>query len=75
MSSATHVNPAKPVTDVYLLAGLGLLAVRIIQGFIYWGGGADVLFMRRINLTRMHPTGWPTSFRRQCPVLLWGWSM
>lgn len=40
MSSATHVNPAKPVTDVYLLAGLGLLAVRIIQGFIYWGGGS-----------------------------------
>lgn len=68
MSSATHNTSAKPVTDVYLLAGLGLLAVRIIQGFIYWGVGADVLFMHQINLTQMHHTGWPISFRRQCPA-------
>lgn len=44
MSSATHANSAKPVTDVYLLAGLGLLAVRIIQGFIYWGGSRRFIY-------------------------------
>lgn len=45
MSSATHANSAKPVTDVYLLAGLGLLAVRIIQGFIYWGGWEPTFYL------------------------------
>ncbi|ENE4141772.1 quinol oxidase, partial [Salmonella enterica] len=24
----------------YWMVGIGLLAVRIIQGFIYWGGGS-----------------------------------
>lgn len=29
-----------PPSVQYWMAGLGLLAVRIIQGFIYWGGGS-----------------------------------
>ncbi|SUG45948.1 Uncharacterised protein [Salmonella enterica subsp. arizonae] len=45
MSSATHNTSAKPVTDVYLPAGLGLLAVRIIQGFIYWGGWEPTFYL------------------------------
>lgn len=40
MNTATNSTSAKPTTDIYLLTGLGLLAVRIIQGFIYWGGGS-----------------------------------
>jgi TQO small subunit DoxD. len=43
MNALTH--DAHEATDSaiktpYWMAGLGLLAVRIIQGFIYWGGGS-----------------------------------
>lgn len=40
MNTATNSTSEKPTADIYLLTGLGLLAVRIIQGFIYWGGGS-----------------------------------
>lgn len=45
----TKTIPANDIKNTYWMMGLGLLAVRVIQGFIYWGGGADDLFMRRIN--------------------------
>lgn len=31
--------------DSVLFSGLGLLAVRIIQGFIYWGGGEPAFYL------------------------------
>lgn len=40
MSTETHQFASRKSTDVHLLTGLGVLAVRIIQGFIYWGGGS-----------------------------------
>lgn len=43
MSEITQDAPENAVTVMknnYRMMGLGLLAVRIIQGFIYWGGGS-----------------------------------
>ncbi|EOZ9390982.1 TQO small subunit DoxD [Enterobacter cancerogenus] len=40
MSTEIFQVSERKSTDVHLLTGLGLLAVRIIQGFIYWGGGS-----------------------------------
>ncbi|EDW0130522.1 quinol oxidase [Salmonella enterica subsp. enterica serovar Woodinville] len=39
MSTTLNEKSAK-VTDTYWMVGAGLLAVRGIQGFIYWGGGS-----------------------------------
>ncbi|MEZ2604880.1 TQO small subunit DoxD [Kluyvera intermedia] len=38
MNITTNTTQIKP--DNYWMTGLGLLAIRIIQGFIYWGGGS-----------------------------------
>lgn len=72
MSSATHVNPAKPVTDVYLLAGLGLLAVIIIQGFIYWGGGSRRFIYAPDKLNPDAPHWMAYKFQTAMPGALMG---
>lgn len=38
--SATTKEKSALITDTYWMVGLGLLAIRVIQGFIYWGGGS-----------------------------------
>ncbi|EKL9635482.1 quinol oxidase [Salmonella enterica] len=40
MSTTITKTSSNFIKDTYWMAGLGLLAVRVIQGFIYWGGGS-----------------------------------
>ncbi|EEJ9031664.1 DoxX family membrane protein [Salmonella enterica subsp. enterica serovar Oslo] len=72
MSSSTYANSAKPVTDIYLLAGLGLLAVRIIQGFIYWGGGSRRFIYAPDKLNPDAPHWMAYKFQTAMPGALMG---
>ncbi|EDP9508111.1 DoxX family membrane protein [Salmonella enterica subsp. enterica serovar Java] len=72
MNSATHTTSAKPVADVYLLAGLGLLAVRIIQGFIYWGGGSRRFIYAPDKLNPDAPHWMAYKFQTAMPGALMG---
>ena len=39
-AAATHSAAQRSKADALRLAALGLLSIRFIQGFIYWGGGS-----------------------------------
>lgn len=40
MSAAVEDKQSGFIKNTYWMVGLGLLAIRVIQGFIYWGGGS-----------------------------------
>ena len=47
-------------------AALAMLSVRVIQGFVYWGGGSRRFIYAPSKLDPSQPScGWPTSFKRR----------
>jgi hypothetical protein len=52
--------------DVLRIAGLAVLSIRFIQGFIYWGGGSRRFIYAPAKLDPTLRAGWPTSCNRRC---------
>ena len=54
-------------------AAIAMLAVRVIQGFIYWGGGRAASFTRPGSSIRINRAGWRTSSRPRCRARFSAW--
>src|ERR1700746_1668756 len=53
-------------------AALGLLSVRVIQGFIYWGGGSRRFIYAPAKLNPDAPTWMANKFQTAMPGALFG---
>ena len=52
--AAAASSPAtqRSKADALRVAALGLLSIRFIQGFVYWGGGSSALPLRATSRAR-----------------------
>ena len=48
------------------IAAIALLSTRLIQGFIYWGGGSRRFIYAPSKLDPARRAGWRTSSRQRC---------
>src|SRR5579864_5737576 len=78
-TSAPHVvgsaSNAVRVTDAqraWRMASLALLSVRVIQGFIYWGGGSRRFIYSPSKLNPDAPTWMANKFQTAMPGALFG---
>lgn len=60
------------LTDTYWMVGFGLLAVRVIQGFIYWGGGSRRFIYAPDKLNPEAPHWMAYKFQTAMPGALLG---
>ncbi|MBZ7423231.1 quinol oxidase [Klebsiella michiganensis] len=60
------------VTDTYWMVGLGLLSIRVIQGFIYWGGGSRRFIYAPDKLNPEAPHWMAYKFQTAMPGALLG---
>ncbi|EHX5358773.1 quinol oxidase [Salmonella enterica] len=60
------------ITDTWWMAGLGLLSVRVIQGFIYWGGGSRRFIYAPDKLNPEAPHWMAYKFQTAMPGALLG---
>lgn len=68
----TKTIPANDIKNTYWMMGLGLLAVRIIQGFIYWGGGSRRFIYAPDKLNPEAPHWMAYKFQTAMPGALLG---
>src|SRR5579883_257447 len=71
--SETNVNRATPATlDGWRLGAVALLAVRFVQGWIYWGGGSRRFIYAPSKLDPHAPTWMANKFQSAMPGALLG---
>lgn len=68
----TKTIPANDIKNTYWMMGLGLLAVRVIQGFIYWGGGSRRFIYAPDKLNPEAPHWMAYKFQTAMPGALLG---
>jgi hypothetical protein len=66
------VEAATPGEQHWRAAAIALLAVRIIQGFIYWGGGSRRFIYGPQKLNPAAPTWMANKFQSAMPGALLG---
>lgn len=72
MSAAVEQKQSGFIKDAYWMVGLGLLAVRVIQGFIYWGGGSRRFIYAPDKLNPEAPHWMAYKFQTAMPGALLG---
>src|SRR5260221_13864970 len=71
-AAASHPATPRSEADALRIAALGLLSIRFIQGFIYWGGGSRRFIYAPAKLDPNAPSWMANKFQSAMPGALLG---
>src|SRR3984893_9497473 len=71
-ASSTSPVPVNPAERLWRVAAIALLSVRVMQGFIYWGGGSRRFIYGPQKLNPDAPTWMANTFQTAMPGALLG---